>query len=254
MQPGYTDERAARRQLADFAREIYQRRLGAAGDGNLSVRIGPNRILTTPAGGHKGRLAEEDMVRLELDGRVLGKGRPSSELALHLEAYRQRTEIGAVIHAHPPMALALQLGGFCLAEVTVAETVFACGQVATAPYTTPTTPEVAEVLRSYLRCYDVILMPRHGSVTLGRDLVEAFVRLDALEHSAHIAAVARLLGGGEPLPAPEVAHLFRVAGAAPPGAQPGCPLPCGPGTGSKAAPGDAALVAAVIAALGRSQA
>ena len=211
MRGSYADERTARVDLAQTALDIWQRGLGAAGDGNLSIRVSPSRVIATPGACHKGRLQARDMVAVDLEGRSSGPGRPSSELQLHLEAYRRRPDVGAVIHAHPPMALALNIAGGQLSEVMVSEVIFAFGQVATAPYTTPTTADVPDTLGPYLGCYDAIVMERHGSVTLGASLEQAFIRLDALEHAARIATYARLLGGGKAIPTAEIERLYPVA-------------------------------------------
>ncbi|MCO4761076.1 MAG: class II aldolase/adducin family protein [Myxococcales bacterium] len=249
------DERRARIELCELAKDIWQRGLGAAGDGNLSVRVGHNRILTTPSACHKGRLQPSDIVAVDLSGAPLGSGRPSSEITLHTAAYRARDDIGAVIHAHPPMATAYQLAGGQLSDVFVSEVIFAFGQVATAPYTTPTTADVAATLGPYLSCYDVIMMPRHGSVTLGKDLMQAFLRLDALEHSARVNATAQLLAPrfGQslaPVPAAELQRLYTAAGM-PDGAPP-TGASCPPMEGARPtslAQQDERLVAAVLHAL-----
>ena len=252
MQGQYADERSARLDLARTAREIWQRGLGAAGDGNLSVRVSPSRVLATPGSCHKGRLEGRDMVAVDMEGRGSGPGRPSSELQLHLEAYRRRPEIGAVIHAHPPMALALNIAGGRLSDVIVSEVIFAFGQVATAPYTTPTTADVPNTLGPYMGCYDAIVMERHGSVTLGATLEQAFIRLDALEHAARIATYARLLGGGQVLPEGEIERLYQVACGSeqPPWRQAssGCP-PLEPSDETNADWTEDRLVAAVLARL-----
>lgn len=242
------DESTARRQIAEVAREIYGRKLSGASDGNLSVRLTDGRIATTPTGVHKGRMRPEDVVIVDAAGKTLGAGRPSSELALHLAAYQARPDVDAVIHAHPPMAIAYQLAGGQLSEVLVSEVVFACGIIATAPYSTPTTRQVPEVLAPFLRCYDVILMERHGSVTLGTDLDAALVRLDALEHTALIYCTVKMMGGAQPIPPSEVDKLFGIAKPQPPPyRQPGaaCPTP------EPQVPVDERLVQAVLAALGR---
>ena len=111
------------------------------------------------------------------------------------------------------MALALNMAGGRVSEVVVSEVIFAFGQVATAPYTTPTTGDVPDTLAPYLACYDAILMERHGSITLGVTLEQAFIRLDALEHSARIAAFARLMGGASEIPPAEVERLYSISGA-----------------------------------------
>jgi L-fuculose-phosphate aldolase len=246
----WPDERSARQAIASAAREIYERRLSGALDGNLSVRIGPDRLVTTPSGVHKGRLTADELVVVDLDGQTVGRSpqrhgkalRPSSEVGLHTAAYRVRSDVGAVVHAHPPLAIAFTLAGGRLSDVLVSEVVFACGTIATAPYTTPTTAQVPEVLKDYLACYDVVMMHRHGSVTVGPDLDTALARLDALEHTAQIYTTARLLGGATAIPAPEVERLFALAKPdAPPYLQPGsrCPAP----------EPDEALVEAVLAAV-----
>lgn len=250
----YMDERSARAELCEYARDIWTRGLGAAGDGNLSVRIGADSLLTTPSGCHKGRLRPADIVLCDLRGQPIRAGKPSSEIAMHLEAYRRRPDVKAVIHAHPPMATAYNLAGGRLSEILVSEVVFAFGQVASAPYTTPTTLDVPTRLGDYFTCYDAVMMARHGSVTLGESLERAFLRLDALEHTAKVLVAARAIGGASPLPEAEVDRLFEVAtgGKAPPYRRPGnaCPPLESHGTFPG---GDEAIVAAVLDALATSR-
>ena len=244
------NEPALRQALCDAARDIWTRGLGAAADGNLSARLGKDRLLATPSGCHKGRLRPDDLAVTDLTGRHLAGNRPSSELALHLSAYQQRPEVNAVIHAHPPMATAYELAGGALSEVFVSEVIFAFGQVATAPYVTPTTAEVGTVLAPYLRCYDVVMMPRHGVVTLGADLDQAFIRLDAMEHTAKIVSMAQLLGARfqgapSPIPGDELSRLYQAAGRTPQGGA------CPPMEQTAAPAGDEQLIAAVLDALKR---
>lgn len=250
------DEATARRWIAETAREIYHRKLSGATDGNLSIRLRNGLIATTPSGVHKGRLQPTDIVLVDSDGKVVGKPprdksgaplRPSSEIALHTAAYRLRPDVGSVVHAHPPMAIAYTLAGGDLSQVLVSEVIFACGTIATAPYATPTTTAVPQALEPYLPCYDAVILHRHGSVTLGADLDQAMARLDALEHTALIYCTTKLLGGVAPIPAAEVDRLYALARPDAPWRQPGnhCP-PASPQAQSGV---DEALVAAVVAAL-----
>lgn len=250
------DEAYARRWIAETAREIYLRKLSGATDGNLSIRLRNGLIATTPSGVHKGRLQPADIVLVDADGKVVGKPprdkngvplRPSSEIALHTAAYRLRPDVGSVVHAHPPMAIAYTLAGGDLSQVLVSEVIFACGTIATAPYATPTTKAVPDALEPYLRCYDAVILHRHGSVTLGADLDQAMARLDALEHTALIYCTTKLLGGVAPIPAAEVDRLYGLARPDAPWRQPG--NHCPPASLQAEAGVDEALVAAVVAAL-----
>lgn len=249
-------EAEARQWIAETAREIYQRKLSGATDGNLSIRLSNGLIATTPSGVHKGRLQPADIVLVDATGAVVGRPprgkdgrplRPSSEIALHTTAYRLRPDVGSVVHAHPPMAIAYALAGGDLSQVLVSEVIFACGTIATAPYATPTTSAVPEALEPYLRCYDAVILHRHGSVTLGHDLDQAMARLDALEHTALIYCTTRMLGGVAPIPPAEVDRLYALARPDAPWRQPGANCPPASPAGQSAV--DERLVAAVVAAL-----
>lgn len=262
------DERSARQQIAEVAREIYGRKLSGATDGNISIRLSDGRFATTPSGVHKGRLTPADILIVDAAGQVVGRppvGRqghplkPSSELGLHLACYQRRPDIGAVVHAHPPMAIAYTLAGGALSQVLVSEVVFAVGQIATAPYTTPTTAQVPAVLGDYVACYDCVILPRHGSVTVGEDLDTALARLDALEHTAQIYCMVKLMGGAPPIQPAEVDRLFGLARPQPPPyrcAESDCPPP-EPAAAVRldppAAVDEARLVEAVMRAMGATR-
>lgn len=205
-------ERQHRHDVVAVCRRMYERGYIAALDGNVSVRLSDRRVLATPAGAAKGSLDPEDLVVTDLDGRALGGGgRPSSELRVHLAAYRLRPEVQSVVHAHPPAAVAHSLAGVSLAPTVIPETVLTLGTIAGTDYDTPGTPELARRMEDALRCHDAILMERHGTVTLGEDVWQAYHRLESLEHTAKILYMARTLGPVEPLPAEEVERLYTLA-------------------------------------------
>ncbi len=199
-----------RRELVAVCRALYQRQLLAATDGNLSVRVG-NELLTTPSGVNKGFIREEDILTVDLTGRVVaGEGKPTTELLLHLEVYRVRPEAGAVIHAHPPIATAFTIAGISLAEGMLPEVVLTLGAIPTAPYATTGTPEMAAAVRDLLPCYDAILLEQHGALTVGHNLWEAYNRMEKVEHAAWTVWLARQLGRARTLPAEEVAKLTQL--------------------------------------------
>lgn len=203
-------------ELVKICHWMYQKGFIASSEGNVSVRLDANRILVTPRGVHKGFLRPEHVVVTDLDGHQLsGELRPSSELQIHLLIYQERLDVTAVVHAHPTMAIACSLTGMSLADGILPEVIVSLGAIPTAPYSTPGTKEAAEGIRSLIRQFDAIILARHGSVTVGSNLLDAYSKLEMLEHSARILSLARLLGPISPLPAEEVARLLIAGGRAP---------------------------------------
>lgn len=195
---------------------MYHKGFIASSEGNVSAYLGEDRILVTPRGVHKGFLRPEQLVVTDLDGRqISGAFPPSSELPLHLLAYRERPDVSAVVHAHPTMAIVCSLVGISFDEAVIPEVLTSLGTIPTAPYATPGTDEAAEVIRPFIQQFDAIVMARHGSITVGKDLRAAFTKLEMLEHTAHILFLGRLLGSLTPLPKEEVARLLMAGGRNP---------------------------------------
>ncbi len=197
-----------REHLVEICHRLYNKGLIAAGDGNVSARIDGEQVLVTPTGFHKGFIREKDLIVIDLHGRRMrGQHRPSSEFAMHELCYAERPDIAAVVHAHPPLTVGLALAGVSLAQCVLSETCLVLGAILTAPYSTPTTDEVPRVLRPYVRQSNAVVMDRHGALTLGRDLDEAYNRMEAMEHAAKITQAARAIGPVTPLPPREVEKL-----------------------------------------------
>lgn len=176
-------------------RHLAQHGLIAGRDGNLSVRAGKDRVLVTPSGGLKHRLAPADMVEVDLSGRRRrGRRNPTSELDLHLRILRLRGDVGAVVHAHPPAATAFALAGEELASFALPELILLVGRAPLVPFGMPGTQELGEQVEAHLGDHAALLLANHGAVTLGRTLEEAWIRMETLEHSARILLGARLLG------------------------------------------------------------
>ncbi len=199
-----------KQEMVEVCRALYQRQLLAAQDGNLSVRDGEN-LLTTPSGVNKGFMREEDILLVDLSGQMLqGTGKPTSELLLHLEVYKIRPDVGAVIHAHPPIATAFTIAGISLADGILPEVVLSLGAIPTAPYATTGTPEMAAAVRDLLPYYDAFLLEQHGALTVGTNLWEAYNRMEKVEHAAWTVWLARQLGEARCLPPEEVAKLRQL--------------------------------------------
>ena len=194
--PGNTkSEDEHRREICTAGRWIHARGFVAATDGNISVRLDGHRVLTSPTAMSKGLLKPDDLVITDLKGQQLaGRYKASSELAMHLLIYRRRPDIRAVCHAHPPTATGYAAAGLPLNKAIVSEVVLSLGCIPVAPYATPGTPELTEVLEPLVSNYDAILMANHGVVTYGADLLTAFFRMETVEHFAQISLVTELLG------------------------------------------------------------
>lgn len=198
--------------MVEICQRTYRQGFIAALDGNVSARLGRDRVLVTPSGFHKGFLREEDLVVTDLRGKkVSGRRQPSSEFLMHELAYAERPDIGAVVHAHPPIAVALALAGVSLQSCVLSESCLSLGAIVTAPYATPTTAEVPDSLRDLVRRWNAIILMRHGALTLGADLEQAYNRMEIVEHTAKIIHAARMLGPVTPLPEEEVDKLRRLA-------------------------------------------
>ncbi|MGO8760533.1 MAG: class II aldolase/adducin family protein [Desulfobaccales bacterium] len=196
--------------IVRVCRMLHRKNYLAATDGNVSVRLG-DRVLTTPSGINKGLMEAYQVITVDLMGRVVaGEGTPTSEIRMHLLAYELRPEVSAVVHAHLPYATACTLAGVSLLEPILPEVVITLGGIPTAPYATPGSEAVAEAIRDFIGEYDAILLSRHGAMTVGRDVTDAYNKMEKLEHTARVMLAARLQGRVTPLPAAEVEKLRRL--------------------------------------------
>ncbi len=209
-----------REEIVRIGKLMHQKNFVAAGDGNLSVRLDRDRLLVTPSGFSKGFLNAEQLLIVDLDGNKVGGSygpardlKPSSEVRLHLECYRQRPDVRAVIHAHPPYAIACTLAGLSLAKCCLPEVVYDLGSIPTAPYSTPTSMEGPEAVRALVPKYDALMLDRHGSLTVGKDLWEAYMRLERVEHSALVTLSANTIQPVQPLPDEAIRKLASLRSA-----------------------------------------
>jgi len=208
--------------LVTIGRLLYEKSLVASTEGNLSIRLGDDRFLLTPAGAPKGRLRPECLVTVDGSGRLrAGQGAPSSETAMHLAIYRARPDVGAIVHAHPPTATGFAVAGIPLADCVLPEILLTVGSIPLAPYGTPGGEELAETIVPIARAHDAFLLKNHGAVTLGEEIWQAFHRMEMIESFARTLFTARLLGRVEPLERTEVAKLLGMR-PAPPARAEGC--------------------------------
>ncbi len=200
-----------RREIVEIGREIHGRGLVAASDGNISVRLGADRVLMTPSGFSLGRLRPQDLVIIDFNGRCLcGEKRVSSEYRLHLHVYELRPDVKAIVHAHPPVANGFTFAGVELQACAIPEVVATLGNIPTTEYATPSTEEGAQVIGDVIRDHDAIMLQRHGSVTVGKNLLDAYHKLEKLEHSAQVLLAAHSLGNVRKLSTEEAVKLAEL--------------------------------------------
>lgn len=184
-----------RRQLTRFSHWMYRLGFAPGTSGNLSVRLDDSRILATPTGCSKALLRPIDMVIVDYDGRLLsGTRNVTSEIGMHLAIYRSRPDVDAVIHSHPPIATGFASCGLALDAPICAEIIMTLGKIPLAPYATTGTDEVGASLQPLLRDHDAILMANHGLVSYGKDLLDAFMKMETCEHFAQVCLTAHHLG------------------------------------------------------------
>lgn len=207
------DEEQSRRAICAAAVLLYRGGLIASNDGNLSARVSDGTLLITPSGRPKAGLIPSDLIRIDLEGHPTGDGSDrrlvSSEVALHLEVYRQRPDIRAVIHAHPPHATALTVSAIPFPDDVLAEIPMTIGKVPTVEFAPPGTSQVARAVRPFLAGHDALLLKNHGSLTLGRDMEAAFLILERIESVARVVMLARGAGRVDRLPGSFLDQLRR---------------------------------------------
>ena len=208
-----SSEAELRSAIVECGKICYDRRLLTSNDGNISVRLGNSQVLITPTGVSKGRLVLEDAMVINLSGNIEQSKagyQPSSETPMHLEVYKQRPNVRAVIHAHPVFATALTVAGLEFPDDILPEGTLLLGEVPISAYVTPSSDEDAEAIHPLIGSHDAILLRQHGTLTVGRDLEEALILLERLEHVAEVFWRAKMLGHVDHIPRESLDNLHAV--------------------------------------------
>jgi L-fuculose-phosphate aldolase len=206
-------EEQLRAEIVEAGRRLYARGYVASNDGNISARLDDGRLITTPKSVSKGFMTPDMMVIVDYDGKKLAGDRdPSSELPMHLEIYRNRPDVNAVVHAHPPLATGFAVAGIPLTRAVLAEVVTTLGSIPIAEYGTPSTAELPAAVRKYIKAHDGLLLANHGAVTCCRSVMTAYYKMETIEHFAKISLVARLLGREHLISREEVERLQGLRG------------------------------------------
>jgi L-fuculose-phosphate aldolase len=190
----------AKKEIIETGKKIYAKGYAVASEGNMSIRMGNNRILVTPGGKNKGELKTSDLVVVDLKGkRISGALKPSSELLMHLFVYRRRKDVRAAVHAHPPYSVAFACAHLPLAQNLLPEVIMFLGKIPLTPYATPATAEVPDSLAPFIEKHNAFLLENHGVLTVGKDIYEAYNRLEMVEHLAKVNLLCKNIGRTEEL-------------------------------------------------------
>ena len=195
--------------ICRVCRWLYDRGYVVSHDGNVSARTPRNTVLITPSGVGKGRMEPDMLVETDLDGHILsGDRHPSSEGKMHWMVYRERADVMAVVHAHPPISTAFAICRRPLKERYLAELILNLGEVPVTEFAMLATEEVPNSVSPYVQDHTAVLLANHGVLTWGPDLTAAFDRLEVVEQTARIYYYVNQMGGGVEI-SPEQADQLR---------------------------------------------
>lgn len=208
----YMTDKAAKKAIIDIGQRMYVRGFVAANDGNISVRTGKNEVWATPTGVSKGYMKKKMLVKVDLDGNVLeGTYRPSSELKMHLRAYRENGELRSVCHAHPPICTSYAVAGIPLNSPILAEAVITLGDVPVAPYAELGTEAVPDAIAPFCHTHNGVLLGNHGAVTWADEPYAAYYRLESMEYYAKILLITdKILGAQNQLSGEQIERLLAM--------------------------------------------
>ena len=206
----YPTDAEAKKLIVEIGRRMYAKNFVAANDGNISCKVDENTIWTTPTGVSKGFMTEDMLVKLRLDGTVISQGErgPSSEVKMHLRVYNENPEVGGVCHAHPPISTSFAIAGMSLDRAIYPEALVNLGTVPCVHYETPGSQGIPDSVAPYCKDYNALLLANHGALAWGKDLMEAWYRLESTEHYAMVIMyTGNIIGKANVLSCDQVGEL-----------------------------------------------
>jgi len=205
------NDRTLKEEICEIGRRVYNKGFAAANDGNISIRVGENEVLCSPTMICKGFMQPEDICAVDMDGhQIAGKRKRTSEVLLHLEIMKQRPDVKAVVHCHPPHATAFAIVGEPIPQCILPEVEVFMGEVPIAPYETPGDQRFAETVTPFLKSSNTIILKNHGTVSFGKDLTDAYWKTEILDAYCRILLLARPMGNVEYLPEQKNRELLEL--------------------------------------------
>ncbi|KOS64526.1 class II aldolase/adducin family protein [Lysinibacillus agricola] len=207
-------EQFLKEQICDIGKRMYMKDMGAANDGNISIKISENSFLCTPTGVSKGFMTPDMICKINSQGEVIEENllntKPSSEIKMHLRVYQERPDVTAVVHAHPLYATAFAICGIPLNKQIMPESTIFLGEVPIAEYGTPSTEELPNSIVPYLQNHDAILLANHGALTCGIDLMSAYFKMESMEFYAKLLYLTSVIGEPKELTNEQVTTLVHL--------------------------------------------
>jgi L-fuculose-phosphate aldolase len=211
----FQNERLLREEIIRVGKLLYDRGLIVSTDGNISARIDDRRVLATPTGLCKGLMTADQLIIVDMDGKRVGPTtptnrdlKPTSEMRMHLEAYRRRPDIRGIVHAHPPTVVAASIAGLDLAQCLIPEVIVMLGVIPVTQYATPSSEENVHAIRELIVGHDAIILQRHGTLVVGNSPTDAYLKTETVDQMARVSMMLAVLGQGQPLSADQVAKLI----------------------------------------------
>ncbi len=200
-----------RNEIIDVGKRMYDRGFVASNDGNISARIDSEKILITPTGVSKGFMKPDDLIIVDMEGKLLsGNKKQSSESNMHLQVYKNRPDVNSVCHSHPPYATGFAVAGIPMDAMVLPEVIITLGIIPVVEYGTTGSEELYDAISKYVKDYDAFLLANHGAMSVGNSVLNAYNKMETIEHSAKIQFIARQLGKMNTLNKKQVEKLFLL--------------------------------------------
>jgi L-fuculose-phosphate aldolase len=207
---GYMTERQARKAICAIGDKMYNKGFVAANDGNISVKISDDTIIVTPTGVSKGGMSRKSLVKMKLDGTIIGKNKPSSEVKMHIRVYQLNPSVKSVVHAHPPASTAFAIARIPMDRPIMSESILTLGVVPVAEYALPGTNEVPDSIEPFVKSYNAVLLANHGLLTWGDNITQAMYRMESAEQYCNIMIYLKQVGEPVEFSSSQVSDLIDI--------------------------------------------
>lgn len=189
------NDRSLKEDICEIGRRVYNKGFAAANDGNISIRVGEDAVLCSPTMICKGFMQPDDICAVDMNGdQIAGKRKRTSEILLHLEIMRNRPDVMACVHCHPPHATAFAVANEAIPQCILPEIEVFMGEIPVAPYETPGGQDFAATVTPFLKSTNTIILKNHGTISFGKTVEEAYWKTEILDAYCRILLLAQQMG------------------------------------------------------------